>query len=170
MIVDFVRTHRVISAMIAALAILVLVAVVVISTKRISPLAWGWHGQVNVSSGLALGGYDPVAYHIAGAATRGNEAYSAEWKGARWLFSSEGNRALFEATPEKYAPQFGGFCSFATSKGFTATADPLAWRIEGGKLYLFNDASMRDSWVEALGAGIVQRSELEWAARPRPIQ
>lgn len=166
MMMKFVRANRVASAL-GATFVVVFAAVVVVSVKRISPLSWGWYGQVYAPSGLAIGGYDPVAYRSVGAATPGDTKYSAEWRGTRWLFSSDTNRALFKTSPKTYAPQFGGFCSFAASKGFTAKTDPTAWRIENDKLYLFNDATMRDNWVSELGRGVIQRGEQAWAARQR---
>jgi YHS domain-containing protein len=162
---ELVRAHRVASAVVAALVVVGSVVVVVAFAKRISPLSWGWYGQVYAPSGLAIGGYDPVSYHRVGAVTPGDAKYSSEWNGARWLFATDEDRALFESNPERYAPQFGGFCSFAASKGFTAKTDPAVWRIEGGRLYLFNDAGMRDNWVSELGEGVIERGKHAWAAR-----
>ncbi len=61
----------------------------------------------------------------------GDSTYQVTWQGATWHFATAANRDMFEAQPEKYAPQFGGFCAFAASKGFTASVDPVALRVEG---------------------------------------
>ncbi len=68
------------------------------------------HSQVNIDSdGLAIKGYDTVAYFTVGKPVKGNTQYSHEWNGARWLFSSKEHLDLFAASPEKYAPQYGGY-------------------------------------------------------------
>ncbi len=115
--------------------------------KRVTPLAWG-HKMVNrpMFSNEAVNGYDPVAYFTEGKAVPGLEAFSGHWGNAEWKFSSEENAALFLEDPEKYAPQFGGFCAFAISKGFTANSDPGAFEIVDGKLYLFADGGVKSDW------------------------
>lgn len=93
--------------------------------------------QINADGdGTAIHGYDPVAYFTEGRPTRGSERYSYTWQGAEWRFASEENRRLFEADPERYAPQYGGFCAFAVSRGGTADIDPEAWSIVDGRLFL----------------------------------
>ena len=95
----------------------------------------------------------------------GNAEYRSDWGGAHWLFASAERKAAFDADPEQYAPQFGGFCAYAASKGFTATVDPTAYRVEAGKLYLFNDASMRDKWVTELPDGVIDKARGNWGRR-----
>jgi YHS domain-containing protein len=150
---------------VVAAAVLVVLIASVIRVKRISPVGWGIYGMVHQDQGVAIHGYDSVAYHVAGTAVKGKPEFAALWKGANWHFDSAKNKALFEKTPEKYAPAFGGFCSYAASKGFTAKCDTEAWRIEGGKLYLFNDAKMRDNWVAELGQGVIAKGEANWSKR-----
>ena len=72
---------------------------------------------------------------------------------------------LFSADPETYAPQFGGFCSFAVSKGFTADIMADAWHIEDEKLYVFADINVRDEWVRTIGEGSLEKSTTNWAKR-----
>jgi hypothetical protein len=71
----------------------------------------------------------------------------AEWNGAKWLFTSA-EKAVFVATPEKYAPQYGGYCAYAVSRGYTAPADPTAWKIVGGKLYVNYDKKVAELWAK----------------------
>jgi YHS domain-containing protein len=145
-------------------SVLLLGITAVVATKRISPLSWGWYGEVQKTGDLAVSGYDPVAY-FAGAAAVGNADYTTQWQGATWRFASAENKAMFEATPETYAPQFGGFCSYASSKGFTATIDPMAFLVNEGKLYLFNDAKMRDNFVAEIPDGVIAKAQGNWASR-----
>ena len=133
--------------------------------NKVSPVGWGWWGNYNTSSGLALKGYDPVAYFNSKQPTQGTSDYSHEWGGVTWQFSSGKNRDLFSNSPDAYAPQYGGFCSFAVSKGFTADISPDAWHIENGKLYVFSDQNVRDSWVASLGEGSLKKSSTNWVKR-----
>lgn len=133
--------------------------------KKVSPVGWGMWGTTNTSSGLALAGYDPVAYFEQSAATRGNSRNAYEWADATWHFSTSENRDLFAASPDKYAPRFGSFCSFAVSKGFTADSDPTAWHIEDERLYVFMDENVRDQWVAGIADGTLRDSEANWRKR-----
>ena len=79
---------------------------------------------------------------------KGEESNSYKWNDATWYFSSSENMNLFKDSPEKYAPQFGGYCSFAVSTGFTAKIDPEAFNVIDGKLYLYNDQTFKSKWEE----------------------
>ena len=120
------------------------------------------HHPVNQVSGKAISGYDPVAYFTKGQAVKGSEAYSLEWNETRWYFASEEHLALFRATPEKYAPQFGGYCAFALSTGFSASSKPDVWHIENDKLYLFAAKGPKGDWLSMLDDGIISRCEGKW--------
>jgi YHS domain-containing protein len=148
-----------------AIALIVVIVGAFLTVKRVSPLAWGWWGATNTSSGVALKGYDPVTYFQASAPVQGREEFSFAWNDASWHFSSEENRDKFAANPAQFAPQFGGFCSFAVSKGFTADISPDAWYVHHGQLYLFADTNVRDDWVALLGDGSLQASEAAWEKR-----
>jgi YHS domain-containing protein len=112
--------------------------------------------------GVALKGYDPVAYFTAGKPVKGAAEFSHEWMGATWRFSSAANRGQFQANPEKYAPQFGGYCAWAVSHGYTADIDPEAWKIVDGKLYLNYNKSVQRKWEQDL------RNRIEEANRNWP--
>jgi len=86
---------------------------------------------------VAIGGYDPVSYFAAGGPQKGNEAFWFAFDDAVYLFGSAGHRAQFAADPERYAPQYNGFCAGGLSKGYKVEPDPEAWAILNGKLYLF---------------------------------
>jgi YHS domain-containing protein len=145
-------------------AVLVLLGTILI-IKKVSPLGWGWWGEYNTSSGIALKGYDPVAYLSDSKPVKGSSEYAYDWRGATWQFASAENRDRFASDPETFAPQFGGFCSFAVSKGFTADVSSDAWHIEEGRLYLFADQNFRDKWVAGLGEGSLQQSSAKWKSR-----
>ena len=108
----------------------------------VTPLKAGVPGStspINVDAkGVALRGYDPVAYFEDGRATRGAETVSASYGGARYLFASELHRKLFLENPKKYIPEYGGFCAVGTSFGEKVDVDPETGRIVNGKLYLNN--------------------------------
>ena len=122
-------------------------------------------GIVNVdTSGVAIQGYDPVAYFTDGAATPGSSAYTAEWEGAVWHFASAGNRDAFVASPERYAPQYGGWCAYAATKGYAAETDPAnGWTVRDGKLYLNWDAEVKQEWSKDI-PGNLALSEANWPA------
>lgn len=101
---------------------------------------------VYATSEGAIGGYDPVAYFSLGKPTQGSAEFTHEWNGARWRFSNAEHRDLFAADPEKYAPQYGGYCAKAVSDNYTARSDPQAWAIVDGKLYLNFDQTVAEQW------------------------
>lgn len=98
----FIKAHPVWSVVVLALCLLAGSIVGFAGTKRISPLSWGWYGQINAPGGVAIGGYDPVSYHRSGAAAKGDPRYAVDWRGGRWLFATPESKALFEANQEKY--------------------------------------------------------------------
>src|SRR5690242_5364593 len=86
---------------------------------------------------LAMKGYDPVSYFVEGHPANGKPEYSHVWDGERYQFASAAHRDLFAANPEKYAPQFPGYCAASLTRGEVVTPDPEHWIIVDGKLYLF---------------------------------
>lgn len=92
---------------------------------------------VNQSNeGVAIEGYDPVAYFTDSKPVKGSPQYTYQWHGAVWHFASAQHRDAFAKSPESYAPQYGGYCAYGVSEGHTAPVDPAAWKIIHGKLYL----------------------------------
>jgi YHS domain-containing protein len=113
------------------------------------------------SLGAAIGGYDPVAYFSENAAVLGSAEYSYDWNGTQWHFSSPQNLDLFTAEPEKYAPQYGGYCAWAASRGYTAGTDPEAWSLYDGKLYLNYSKGIRNRWSKDI-PGNVEKADKNW--------
>lgn len=114
-------------------------------------------------SGVALKGYDPVAYFKQSKPVKGSAQFSHEWMGATWLFVNAEDRDLFSASPNQYAPQFGGYCSWAVSQGYTADVDPDAWRIVDGKLYLNYNKSVQMKWAQDVTKRIEEANQ-KWPA------
>ena len=96
--------------------------------------------------GVAIEGYDPVAYFTDGKPVKGDPKLKQEWGGSTWLFASAAHRDLFAQSPEAYAPQFGGYCAYAVSEGYTAKIDPQAWKVVDGKLYLNYSLAVLETW------------------------
>jgi YHS domain-containing protein len=94
----------------------------------------------------AIRGYDPVAYFSIGKPVKGEAQFSFTYKDATWYFSSEDNKKLFSDSPEKYIPQFGGYCSYAVSQNYTYETDPAAFTIVNDKLYLNYNQKTMDHW------------------------
>ncbi|OEE13217.1 YHS domain-containing (seleno)protein [Vibrio cyclitrophicus] len=113
-------------------------------------------------SSKALDGYDTVAYFTSGKPVEGSQKFSTEYKGADWYFSSEKNLTLFVNNPEKYAPQYGGYCAWAVSaKSDFAPGDPHQWTIVDNKLYLNYDQEIKQRW-EQDQAQHIQQADKVW--------
>ncbi|MEZ9776576.1 YHS domain-containing (seleno)protein [Vibrio sp. 10N.261.54.A5] len=100
------------------------------------------------SNNLAIKGYDPVAYFANEGPVKGTSEFTATYKNANYNFASSENRDEFRANPEAYAPQYGGYCAFGVAMGKKFETDPLAWKVEDGKLYLNLDKSVQKRWLE----------------------
>lgn len=106
--------------------------------------------------GPALRGYDAVAYFADGRPVEGRSEYSYQWRGASWQFASQAHLDQFRADPASYAPQFGGYCAWAVSQGYTASADPQAWKIVDGRLYLNYDLDVKRLWEQDVPGNIAK--------------
>lgn len=133
-------------------------APIVLSVSR---PAFAAKAPVFASDGVAINGFDPVAYFTDGKPVRGNPDLSVNWQGAALHFSDTDHKAMFEADPEKYAPKYGGYCAYAVSKGATAPTDPDAWTIHEGRLYLNFSTDVRSIWREDI-EGNVARADANW--------
>lgn len=114
-----------------------------------------------IVKGVAVGGYDPVAYFTENKPVKGNPAIAFEHAGTQWHFSSEANREAFKKEPAKYAPQYGGYCAWAVSQGYTAHGDPTAWTINNGKLFLNYNQSVKAGWEKDI-PGNVTKANQNW--------
>jgi len=102
--------------------------------------------EVFIKGDAAIRGYDPVAYFKAGKPVMGSKQFSYQWRGANWYFANQENLNTFKSAPEKYAPQYGGYCAFGLAEGHKAPTEPDAWTIVNGKLYLNYDKAVQSTW------------------------
>jgi len=117
---------------------------------------------VNVDrNGIGIQGYDPVAYFTEKSAVEGSKDNAASYKGVTYLFASEANKAAFAKDPEKYVPQFGGFCAWAVSQGYTAKIDPEAFQIVDGRLLLQYSPKIRDRFNQDT-KGNLEQADANW--------
>jgi len=141
---------------------LVLSALSVAAIPVAAPAAAKPAPEINVSAdGLAIRGYDATAYFLRGQPMLGSVAHQLQYKGATWRFASSKARARFKANPTAYAPQFGGYCSWAVSQGYIAPGDPKQWKVVGGKLYLNFNARAKELW-EGDQANAIRRGHTNW--------
>jgi YHS domain-containing protein len=110
---------------------------------------------------VALSGYDPVAYFTDGRPVEGRPEFELAWNGATWRFASAEHRDLFKAAPERYAPRYGGYCAYAVSQGYTASADPQAWKIVDGHLYLNYNREVQRTWEQDT-PGYIAKADHNW--------
>lgn len=111
--------------------------------------------------GVAIKGYDPVAYFTDNKPVKGSPAYKAEYAGSVFHFVSQANRDAFAANPAKYAPQYNGFCAFGTAGGYKAAIDPAAFTIVNNKLYLNYNQEVRKKWSTDI-PGFVAKADKNW--------
>ena len=135
----------------------------VLGLAAVAGPAWAAKDPIYTStfSSLAIRGTDPVAYFKEGRPVEGSSDFEHEWMGATWRFASAENLAAFQADPEAYAPQYGGYCAWAVSKGYTASTVPEAWKIVDGKLYLNYSKSVQTQWAGDI-PGNIQRADANW--------
>lgn len=110
---------------------------------------------------VAIRGYDPVAYHTEMKPVKGEPAYAHEYNNAIWQFTSDENLKLFRDDPDRYAPEYGGYCAYAMSKGYVVSTDPAAWTIDRGKLYLNYSLGVRKTWLKDV-PGYVAKADVNW--------
>jgi YHS domain-containing protein len=119
--------------------------------------------QSEISTGIfkrtGASGYDVVAYFMDGKAIEGTKAFRTKYKGAEWRFASAAHREAFVAAPEKYLPQYGGYCAWAVSKGYTAPSDPKVWKVIDGKLYLNYNADIQATWSQDISRNILSANK-----------
>lgn len=98
---------------------------------------------------VVLKGYDPVAYFTANKPVKGDPKYAYEWDEGRYHFANAKHRDMFAGDPEKYAPQFGGYCTGSMSRGVRNEGDPEGWTIKDGKLYVFGNGAKGKAVAES---------------------
>lgn len=112
---------------------------------------WGKFKQ----TGIAVRGYDTVAYFTLSKPVKGNQNFKSDWNGATWHFSSQEHKELFDADPVKYAPQYGGYCAYGIANDYVVKIDPAQWKIVDDKLYLNYDSNIQKRWLKNIDGYIV---------------
>lgn len=140
----------------------ILIAIALVSASFAAP-AFADQAPVHTSllSRVAVGGYDPVAYFTDGRAVHGSAEHSITHQGFEYRFTSAEHRAAFRANPSRYLPQYGGYCAWAVSQGYTAPGNPNNWRVVDGKLYLNYNDEIQTRWERDI-PGFIRRGDTNW--------
>jgi YHS domain-containing protein len=118
-------------------------------------------GAFYAREGVAIAGYDPVAYFLDGRPVKGLPEHRAEYKGSVFHFASRDHRDAFAAEPARFAPRYDGFCAFGVARGYKAKIDPAAFSIVDGRLYLNYDLEVREEWSRDI-PGLVAKADRNW--------
>lgn len=145
-----------------------------VATFAVATAALAAGPELNASStGLALQGYDPVAYFTEGQATKGSYKITASHEDATYWFSSEEHKATFVANPDAYAPEYGGYCAFGAAMGFKFDGDPNHWKIVDGELFLNLSKDIQERWSKDI-PGFIEQADNNWVtienATPASLQ
>ncbi len=111
----------------------------------------------------AIDGYDPVAFFTDSAAVKGDKALTTEWNGATWCFASQENLDEFKANPEKYAPQYGGYCAYGTADGHLSPTQADTWTVLDNKLYFNYNMKVKERWMQDQ-KGYIEKADKNWPA------
>ncbi|MEM6266208.1 MAG: YHS domain-containing (seleno)protein [Pseudomonadota bacterium] len=115
---------------------------------------------------IAVSGYDTVSYFQGGGMpVKGDARYTVDYNGAQWHFSSQANADTFKANPARYAPQYGGHCAWAMSRGSLAPGDPTLYKVVDGKLYLNFNENVQQTWLSDI-PGFIAKSDPAWVKIP----
>jgi hypothetical protein len=116
---------------------------------QLTPAPAATTGQVVVDpiNGVAISGFDPVAYFAKSEPTQGRREFESTFAGAVWRFHNEGNRAAFVDSPYTYMPRYGGFDPVGLARGVPLAGNPELWWMQGQRLYLFFTAQNRDAFI-----------------------
>jgi hypothetical protein len=117
--------------------------------------------EVFAPGGKAIKGFDPVAFFTDAKPVMGADSLAYKWKEANWLFSTKEHLDAFKANPEKYAPQYGGYCAYGSSQGHKAPTQTDTWTIVGDKLYFNYNQKVKDMWTKNQDT-LIRKADLLW--------
>ena len=117
--------------------------------------------EIFAVDGVAIRGTDPVGYFNQSQPVAGTTAYKTDWKGATWHFSDAASRDAFAANPDRFSPEFGGYCAYAASKGYLAPTIPEAWTVYENRLYLNANLRARELWLQDV-PGNIAKGRANW--------
>ena len=127
----------------------------------ISVAAIAQTSEVYQKDGIAINGYDAVAFFTEKMPVKGDRQFKYSYKNVDWLFSSSDNKELFKTSPEKYAPQYGGYCAFGTADGHKAPTQVNTWTIADDKLYFNYNMKVKDMWIKNMQPNI-EKADKNW--------
>lgn len=127
----------------------------------VSGAAMAQSSEIFAPGGKAIHGYDVVSFHTEGRAVPGKTEWSMKWKEADWLFSNQANLDSFKLSPEKYAPQYGGYCAFGMARGYKAPTAIDTWTIVDSKLYFNFNLQVKNKWSEDK-PGMIAKADKNW--------
>lgn len=113
------------------------------------------------TNGTAIHGYDAVAFFTNSKPEKGKEQFSFNWQNVNWHFASKENLETFKANPEKYAPQYGGYCAYGTAEGHKAPTEIDTWTITGNKLYFNYNKDVKKMWVKDQ-QHLIEKADKNW--------
>jgi YHS domain-containing protein len=111
--------------------------------------------------GIAIKGYDPVAYFTQGEPVKGDKEFQVDWEGATWRFANAANLETFKGDPEKHTPRYGGYCAYGVANNYLVNIDPDAWTVYEGRLYLNYSLKVREQWLEDI-PGYIEKANANW--------
>ena len=117
--------------------------------------------EIFQKNGAAIDGYDAVAFFTESKPVRGSDNYSTEWKNAKWLFASKTNLDSFRANPDKYAPQYGGYCAYGCADGHKAPTETDTWSVIEGKLYFNYNQKVKAYW-DKNRSKFIEQANINW--------
>lgn len=127
----------------------------------VMPTSIGLHSKIYTKSNIAMDGYDIVNYFLGKSALKGNTRFAIKQNDQGWLFNSDRTLKIFKAKPKKYIPQFGGYCAYTISTGYTHPPDPKVWRLHNGRLYFFKDEEAKKLAIENWTT-VIENAKLHW--------
>jgi YHS domain-containing protein len=117
--------------------------------------------EIFEKDGMAIKGYDVVAFHTEAKAMKGNEKFTYNWKDTNWLFENQVNLDMFKKNPEKYAPQYGGYCAYGTADGHKAPTETDTWTVKDNKLYFNYNKKVQEMWSKDM-PGYIEKADKNW--------
>jgi len=127
----------------------------------IIPTSIGIHTKIYKSSNVAMDGYDMVNYHFNKNVNKGDVRFNYKHNDINWFFISSRNMKAFKAKPNKFIPQFGGYCTYTMKKGFTYPPDPSVWHLYNGRLYFFKDKESKKLAI-ADWENVLENAKMHW--------
>lgn len=117
--------------------------------------------EIFEKDGMAIKGYDVVAFHTDAKAIKGSQTFTYRWKDTNWLFENQAHLDMFKKDPEKYAPQYGGYCAYGTADGHKAPTETDTWTVKDEKLYFNYNKKVQENWKKNI-PGYVEKADKHW--------